>query len=204
MPPDVIHLHPLRRLALDAHSSLVRPDPVAMLSAERGAHVGLLAGRKDGLAVLGPQRRRHDAGAPHLPIDMRMVDLGLRRVGLGLLRVDDGPDRHVAHLLRQRPFQPAHLRAADDRPSRRVGHLHENAMLPTLIPMDFCPRVSLYLTISFSFSLDGRRRPLRPSRLPRKKEAPLAGRAAAILVIAFQSIAERCSNAAWNGVAKAA
>lgn len=46
--------------------------------------------------------------------------------------------------------------------------------------------------------------PLRPSRLPRKKEAPLAGRAAAILVIAFQSIAERCSNAAWNGVAKAA
>ena len=46
--------------------------------------------------------------------------------------------------------------------------------------------------------------PLRPSRLPRKKEAPLSGRAAAILVIAFQSIAERCSNAAWNGVAKAA
>ena len=82
-----------------------------------------------------------------------------------------------------------------------VEHPHENAMLRTLTPMALSLRISLYLTIFFSYSLDGQGT-LRAIKIVMEKKTPLAGRVLVLRVNVHQPAVERCGSAVWNGVAK--
>lgn len=201
--PDVIDLHLLCRLALDMHGDLVRHSPFPVPLAERRVHVGLLARRQSGVAVLRPQHHERNARAPHLPVDPLVVDLGLRCVGLGLPRVDDRAYRRVVHLLRQRPLQPARLRPVGDGDDRRRGTPARERDVPDAYPHGPLPEDLPVLDHFLLLFSRWPRAPFAPIDILLEKEAPLAGRVSILLVGVYQPTVEHCSSDVWNGVAKA-
>lgn len=147
----------------------------------------------------------HMIGEPahRLPVDEGVVDLGLRRIGLGLLRVDDGPDRRVVHLFWKRPPESARLRSLDDRPHRRRGTPARERDVPDAYPHGLLPEDLSVLDRFLLLFPRWTKALFAPIGILREKEVPLAGRVAVVSVIACQSIVERCSSAAWSGAAKA-
>ena len=157
--PDPVHLDGLGRPVVDAHADVVGLRPLPVLPAEGRVHVGLLAPRHGGIAVLVPQKRQRHAAPSKLPGHMLEVDGGLVRGLAAPLRVDNGPDRRIVHLLRERPGKAARSCRSDNvRDGRLRAAAREGDAFLAHPHRDQSEDFSVLDHSSF-LSLDGHRRP---------------------------------------------